>query len=152
MHKIVLVALIIFVSQKSFTQQTMQSDTISKTDTTPKRFEERDIVFNKAEKDPEFPGGPKAWVDYLRKNLNTKVAANNGAPVGTYTVIIRFIVNKDGRLRDFTAETGYGFGMEAEVIRILKESPSWNPAMQNGYQVSFYMRQPITFVVVSETK
>ena len=71
----------------------------------------------------------------------------NGAKKGSYVVIVRFIVDKTGKLVDFLPETKLGFGMEEEVIRVLKLSPKWIPGEQNGVKVSSVKRQPLTFVV-----
>lgn len=109
--------------------------------------ETEDIVFTTVEKDAEFPGGLKAWAKFLGENINGQTAVDNGAPAGSYTVIIKFIVNRDGSIRDVVAETKLGYRMEAEVIKVISKSPKWIPAVQNGKQVNAYRRQPITFVV-----
>lgn len=50
----------------------------------------------------------------------------------------------------FVPLTKYGYGMEQEVIRILKRSPKWIPAKQFGRAVSAYRIQPVTFQVTAE--
>jgi protein TonB len=109
--------------------------------------EDDNTVFTKVEVDAEFPGGPGAWAKFLSKNLDPQVPVDAGAPVGTYRVIIRFIVSKDGTASDVEAETNFGYGMEDEAIRAIKKAPKWTPALQNGRNVNAYKRQPITFVV-----
>lgn len=104
-------------------------------------------VFNKVEIEAEYPGGASAWTKYLRNNLDANTPVDNGASEGTYTVIVRFIVSKDGSISDVVAETKHGYGMEAEAIKIIKKGPKWTPAQQNGRYVNAYRRQPITFVV-----
>ena len=42
----------------------------------------------------------------------------NGAPAGMYQAVVQFIVNKNG---DIQAQTSFGFGMEEEVIRVIKQ-------------------------------
>jgi hypothetical protein len=104
-------------------------------------------TFNKVEVEAEFQGGHKGWVSYLQKNLNANVPVNNSAPIGQYMVIVRFIVSKTGKISDVVAETDLGYGMEEEVIRIIKKGPDWLPAEQGGKKVNAYRRQPISFVV-----
>jgi protein TonB len=104
-------------------------------------------VFNKVEIEAEFPGGTAAWTKYLKNNLDANTPVDNGASEGTYQVIVRFIVSKDGSISDVVAETKHGYGMEAEAIKIIKKGPKWTPAQQNGRMVNAYRRQPITFVV-----
>lgn len=104
-------------------------------------------VFNKVEVEASFPGGDAAWTRYLKNNLDANVPIDNEAPAGTYQVIVRFIVSKDGSISEVVPETKYGYGMEAEAVKIIKKGPAWKPALQNGRNVNAYRRQPITFVV-----
>ena len=139
-----------FTSQVSIAQSSTKSDSTLKVQNELTIEADDDRIFNKAEKQPEFPGGQTLWQEYLRKNINMEVPVKNGAPAGTYNVIIRFVVGRDSTLRAFAKQTGFGYGMEDEVIRVLKQSPKWIPAKQNGYSVSFYLRQPVTFSVIEK--
>jgi protein TonB len=112
----------------------------------PKSNDE-DKIFTKVENEAAFPGGEAAWRRYLEKNLNASTPVDNGAPEGTYQVIVRFIVSKDGSISDVQAESKHGYGMEDEAVKIIKRGPKWTPALQNGRNVNAYRRQPITFVV-----
>lgn len=95
----------------------------------------------------KFRGGDNAWGNFLRQNLNPTVPVDNGAPVGTYMVVVRFIVNTDGSLSDINAETKHGYGMEEEVLKLIKSSPKWVPAKRLGKNIKAYRRQPVTFMV-----
>ena len=106
-----------------------------------------DSLFTREEKEASFPGGQEGWIKYLQRNLRADVPVNKGAPPGMYQVIVKFIVAKDGSISDVRAETNRGYGMEAEVIRIITKGPAWIPAVQYGRKVNAYRRQPITFVV-----
>ena len=75
---------------------------------------------------------------------------DNGAPEGTYTVWVQFIVDKQGAISDVRALTNHGYGMEAEAVKVIQRGPNWNPAQQNGRYVKAFRKQPITFVVTSE--
>ena len=112
----------------------------------PKENDE-DKIFTKVENEAQFPGGQAAWVRYLQKNLNANTPVDNGAPSGTFQVIVKFIVSKDGSISDVQAESKHGYGMEEEAVKIIKRGPKWSPALQNGRNVNAYRRQPITFVV-----
>jgi len=104
-------------------------------------------IFDKVDIEASFPGGDQAWRKFLEKNLNAQVAADNGAPIGIYTVIAQFIVDKEGNVTDIKALTNYGYGLEKEVLRALKLQTHWSPAMQNGEPVKAYRKQPVTFVM-----
>lgn len=107
-------------------------------------------TFSKVEIEAEFPGGGIAWTNFLRKHLNARVPVKKKAPAGTYQVIVRFIVSKDGSVSGAMAETRHGYGMEEEVLRIINKSPKWVPASQDGRPVNAYRRQPITFSVTEK--
>jgi len=109
-----------------------------------------DAVFEKVDVEATFSGGESAWRKYLEQNLNPNVPVENGAPVGIYTVIVQFIVDKTGTVSDIKTLTNFGYGMEQEVIRIMKKSPMWTPANQNNRTVKAYRKQPITFVLEDE--
>ena len=113
----------------------------------PKKDDDENKVFNKVEVEASFPGGESAWRRYLQNNLDANTPIDNGAPEGTYSVIVRFIVSRDGSISDVVAETKHGYGMEAEAVKIIKKGPKSTPALQNGRNVNAYRRQPITFVV-----
>ena len=106
----------------------------------------------RTQSEAEFAGGNGAWRNFLTHNLNASTPVEKGAPEGIYTVIVRFIVDKDGIISDIKPETNFGYGMEAEVVRILKSSPPWIPAIQYGISVNAYRRQPITFLVEDNSR
>lgn len=110
------------------------------------------VIFEKVETEAEFPGGINGWRKYLETNLNPTTPVDNGAPAGTYTVWIQFVVDKNGNISQIKALTKLGYGMEAEVMRIIRKSPPWKPAMQFGRMVKAYRKQPVTFVVEEERR
>jgi periplasmic protein TonB len=107
-------------------------------------------IFDKVEIEASFPGGDSKWRQYLEKNANGQVATDNGAPEGTYSVVVQFVVDKEGNISDVKSLTNHGYGMEEEAVRVIKKGPKWTPAVQNGRQVKAYRKQPITFQVQSE--
>lgn len=115
-----------------------------------KKEDDENKIFNKVEVEAAFPGGESAWRNYLQKNLNGNTPVDNGADEGTYTVIVKFVVSKDGSLSDVNCENDPGFGMCQEAIRVIKKTKNWTPAIQNGRNVHAYRRQPITFQVTAE--
>ena len=90
------------------------------------------------------------WEKFLLRNLNAEVPIENGAPEGSYTVLIQFVVDVDGTVSDINALTNHGYGLEEEAIRVLRKATKWEPGIQNGYPVKSYRKQPITFRVTSE--
>lgn len=107
----------------------------------------KSATFTEVQVEASFPGGLAAWTNFLVKNLKANVPANNGAPIGKYTVMVQFVVGKDGVISNIKTLTNFGYGMEDEVVRIIEKSGTWMPAVQNGRLVNAYRQQPITFLV-----
>jgi hypothetical protein len=127
------------------TTTTAHAQTLPTSDTTTIR-----PTFEQVEIEATFPGDEAGWRSFLGKNLNPHVPVDNGAPVGKYTVYVQFVVAKNGTLSDVKALTSLGYGMEAEVLRIIKRSGNWNPAIQHGKPVNAYRKQPVTFMVTMD--
>lgn len=106
-----------------------------------------DKIFDRVEAEASYPGGVNEWIRFLQKNLNAETPVNNNAPAGKFTVLVQFIVDKDGSISEIKPLTSLGYGMEQEVVRILKQSGKWTPAIQNGRPVKAYRKQPVTFQV-----
>jgi periplasmic protein TonB len=111
-----------------------------------------DGIFTKVDVEASFTGGEVEWRKYLTKNLNVdKVALKVKFPRRQkefrQTIIVKFIVNKQGEISSVTAENEDADPYcIAEAIRVIKDSPKWVPAQQNGRIVNAYRRQPITFI------
>ena len=155
MKKIFVSFLILLVASNSNSQNINSSDLSSKklpdsVSSIPLSDNTDNQIFTRVEKEAEFPGGLAGWSTYLQGHLKANVPVKNNAPAGTYTVIIKFIVRKDGTINDVEADTNQGFGMEEEVMRVIKKGPKWIPGVQNGVTVNSYRRQPVTFVVENQ--
>lgn len=89
---------------------------------------------------PEFTGGNTSFFSFIRSNFRAPDRSGlNGK------VAISFIVETDGSLTDIKVladEVGNGAGNEA--IRVLKLSPKWIPAKQDGKPVRCNFVIPIT--------
>lgn len=94
-----------------------------------------------------FPDGPDGWIKYLRRNLRNEVPIDNGAPAGSYSVVVSFLVDKEGNVTQVKAETNPGYGTAEEAVRVIQRSGKWTPANQNGRPVIYRQRQQITFQV-----
>lgn len=104
-------------------------------------------IFEKVDIEASFPGGEMAWRKFLEKNLRADVPLRRGAPAGSYTVWVQFVVDKEGNVSSIKPLTSWGYGMEDEIVRVLKKSPKWMPASQDGIEVRAYRKQPVTFVI-----
>lgn len=109
-----------------------------------------DHEFKTVQIQARFPGDIAAWTKFLQKNLNSDLPVQNGAPVGLYTVIVSFIVDKTGMISEVQAENDPGYGTKEEAIRAIKKGPNWIPAEQNGRAVIYRQKQSISFRVSEE--
>ncbi|MEO7394242.1 MAG: energy transducer TonB, partial [Chitinophagaceae bacterium] len=73
-----------------------------------KKEEDENKIFDKVEIEASFPGGDSKWRQYLERNANGQVATDNGAPEGTYTTVVQFVVDKEGNISDVRALTNHG--------------------------------------------
>lgn len=97
-----------------------------------------------------FKGGMEAWRKYLERHLNSNVPIDNGAPAAMYTVIISFLVDKEGHISQVRAENDPGYGTREEALRVIMKGPDWIPAQQNGRNVIYRHKQAISFQVNNE--
>ncbi len=116
----------------------------------PKVEEDYDKEFKTVQIEAKFPGGLGEWKRFLERNLNRDVPIDNGAPVGNYTVVVSFLVDKDGNVSEVRAENNPGYGTSEEAVRVIKRGPKWTPAVQNGRNVIYRQKQTITFQVSEE--
>ncbi len=112
--------------------------------------DENHKIFTIVQIPAEFPGGLNGWMKYLQRNLNSALPVDNGAPAGKYTVVVSFIVDKNGGISDVVAENDPGYGTKAEALRVITKGPNWKPAVQNGRNVIYRHKQSITFQVAED--
>jgi len=95
------------------------------------------------EKEAEFKNGSVGWKKYLTSHLNLPARAESNNVHGK--VLVRFIVNKEGKVELPQIIKSVEFSVDKEAIRVLDESPLWKPGFQFGKNVNSYHIQPINF-------
>lgn len=91
------------------------------------------------EQKPEFPGGLKAFYDFIAKNFI--LPSNKEFKSGK--VFASFVIEKDGSVTDIKILRDCGFGTAEETKRVLALSPKWIPAIQNNKPVRCQYSIPI---------
>jgi len=109
----------------------------------PDTSKNKDSITYKDEREAEFKGGTNEWIKYLQKNLKGEVCENS---VKGGKVRVLFTVNTDGNKSNICLKKSVEFVLDEESIRIIRNSPAWIPAFQNGKPVNAYRIQPITYV------
>lgn len=98
-------------------------------------------------REASFAGSKDDWKHFLERDLDATVPTRKKAPAGTYRVRVSFNVAEDGSLTDIETKTKYGYGMEEEVVRVLKASPRWSPGKEFGKRVAMHRIQSVSFTV-----
>ena len=106
--------------------------------------------FVSIEKQPEFPGGIAKFYKYVGGNIKYPKTAQDNNVQGK--VFLSFVVEKDGSLSDIQITRSLGSGTDEEAIRVLKESPKWNPGIKNGLAVRVKYHININFTLTDPNK
>ena len=114
----------------------------AQTDAAHHPIDTTDRIFTKVEIESEFPGGPSAWLQFLNTHMKYPKKAVKKEIQGT--VVLQFIVGKDGSISNAEAISGDPI-LQEEALRVIKKSPKWIPASQDGKLVKSYKKQPIIF-------
>lgn len=104
---------------------------------------EEDPIISFAEKAPLFPGGQKAMMEYLMKNIKYPAICQEMGIQGR--VVVGFVVNKDGSIQDVTVLSSVNEKLDAEAIRVVKSMPAWTPGEMQGQKVRTRFQLPVTF-------
>ena len=92
---------------------------------------------------PEFPGGLDSLNAFLAREIQyPHVARNNGI---TGTVLIEFVVEKDGRVTNGKVKVPLFPDCDVEAMRVVMSLPNWKPGKNMGQPVRCYYQVPITF-------
>ncbi len=91
---------------------------------------------------PQYPGGIKALLAFLKNNIHAPEELNDDEVV---TVKIKFVINYDGKIESFQVLQSGGEIFDNEVIRVLKKMPLWIPGKSKGENVSVYYYLPVKF-------
>ncbi|AHM62568.1 TonB family protein [Flammeovirgaceae bacterium 311] len=70
----------------------------------------------------------------IRQNLDGKVQ-------------VSFVVDTDGTLTDIKIVRGFDKKLEEQIIKLLQESPAWEPAWQQGRKVKVRMQLPVAIKI-----
>ena len=120
-------------------------------------------LFQIVEEMPRFPGcenvgdkkerydcASKKMLEFIYSNIKYPEMARENGVQGT--VVVRFIVNEQGKLEKITLlrDIGAKCGAEAlRVIELMNEKHTWYPGKQRGRKVKVLMNLPVKFKLVT---
>lgn len=105
-------------------------------------------IYNEVEVPPNFPGGMAELLKYLQTNIvYPKEAAEQGIQG---SVVVRFVVNADGKVTDVTLLRSVEKHLDEEALRAVRAMPDWEPGKLKGETVSVYFTLPVYFSLPKE--
>jgi len=100
-------------------------------------------VYSSVQIEPTFPGGIGKWNQYIKDSLKYPATAIQSRFQGN--VFLSFIVEEDGSISNIRILRKVSPEIDAEAIRVLGNSPKWNPGTQDGKPVRALFSMPINF-------
>lgn len=94
---------------------------------------------------PEYPGGEKALMEYLKTNIEYPARAREERIEGK--VYVSFTILPSGEVHDVTVVRGIGGGCDEEAARVVSEMPNWSPGYENNIAVEVEYHLPISFTL-----
>ncbi|TBX64990.1 energy transducer TonB [Flavobacterium silvisoli] len=96
---------------------------------------------NELDRLPEFPGGIKAFHRYIGEHIDKP---ETDSDVATMTVIMSFVIEKDGSMTDIKILRSTDKELEKAAIKVLKSlKTKWAPGYKDGEKVRTLYVQPI---------
>jgi len=92
---------------------------------------------------PTYPGGMDSFYKQIASNLSYPKEAAEKKIEGS--VLMSFIVEKDGTVSEVKVTRKLGFGLDEEAIKAVKTSKKWNPGTQDGKPVRVKYNIPVKF-------
>jgi RNA polymerase sigma factor (sigma-70 family) len=100
-------------------------------------------IYNNVEVMPSYPGDMTECYMFVARQMHYPEEAEEKGIEGR--VLIRFVVEKDGRLTNFEVIESPDPLLSNEALRVLKQMPKWIPAKNKGKDVRCRYRMPILF-------
>ncbi len=92
---------------------------------------------------PEFPGGAGAFMKWITANLKYPKTAQDRKIEGR--VVVSFVVDRDGTVKNLRLEKSTDRILGTEVIKTMGRMPKWKPGTQGGKPCKAMIAVPINF-------
>lgn len=104
------------------------------------------MTYTIVEKMPKYPGGDAALMDFLRKNITYPPMERDNNIQGR--VVVKFIVDVDGKIIEPQILKSVSPGMDKEALRVVSLLSNFEPGTQGGVPVKVYYSLPIVFALL----
>jgi TonB family protein len=146
MRKLILIVTTTILTTAAFAQN--DTNSIVKIVWTP--HSNLDAVFAVCDKMPEYPGGMEDLYFYLNTHIHYPGFARENNIEGR--VLVKFVVNKSGKVSDAVVLKGINKGCDKEALRVVSGMPDWKPGTKDGEPVNGYFTLPVNFVLTPYVK
>ncbi len=107
----------------------------------------KEEIFTAVEQMPQFPGGEAELLKYIASHIKYPTMAAENNIQGR--VVVKFVVNKNGKVGDVVVVRGKDPDLDKEAVRVVKTLPDFIPGKMNGQAVSVWYTLPINFKLQS---
>ncbi len=104
---------------------------------------ENDTILAVVDKEPEFPGGNAARIEFIQKNIKYPEDAQRNKLEGK--VNIQFVVSSIGQIIQAKVVKKLSPSLDEEALRVINSFPRWIPGELNGKKVPVYRVMQVTF-------
>lgn len=102
-----------------------------------------DRIYTYVEQMPVPKGGMQELQQFITQNLSYPAEARKQRLGGQ--VLVRYVVDAQGRVTQPVVAKGVHPLLDAEAVRVIAAMPAWEPGRQNGRPVSVLLTTPVTF-------
>lgn len=92
---------------------------------------------------PTYKGGMNLFYTYLARSVRYPADAQRLGISGK--VFLSFVIDKDGSISDIKVDRSVSPSVDAEAVRVVRNSPKWVPGKQHGIPVRVKYNVPISF-------
>ena len=102
-----------------------------------------EVVFSSNDQLPLPVSGIKSWTNKLEENISYPLEARVKQIEGK--VLVSFVVDEKGQLKDLFFKEKIGYGAEEEILHALRKAGKWEPAMIDGKPKALRVSLPVSF-------
>ena len=101
------------------------------------------MSYEEVEVKPEYPGGMGELGKLLNSNLKYPLISFENGVQGE--VLVQFVIDKEGNVKEVTVFKGVDPYLDAEALRVIKMMPKWKPGKHEGKEVNVKCTIPVGF-------
>ena len=99
------------------------------------------VDMGKVDQVPEYPGGSRALINYMVRNLTSELE-----PGVKYVVKAQFVINEEGVVSEAVILHSDDETFNNQVLKAIRKMARWKPGMLHGQKVAVRFTMPVTFV------